>query len=94
MAHTAFGYADPIIPAAKAKPGKGPIGRFFARVMQAHAGRKQQELATMSDRALQDIGVTRHELRFLAHKPTVADAFRFLSHLRIPDPRYETRPYK
>ena len=51
----------------------------------------KDELDTMTDRMLRDVGVSRNDLRWAGIRPSEFDAIRFLSSFRIPDYRYESR---
>lgn len=70
------------------------IARLIDGLLTPSTQHSYSSLASMPDHALRDIGVSRHELRALAHRPTPFDAFKLLGKLRIPDARYETRTYK
>ena len=99
MYHTNFDTAEPVEIPGVSKGGEPPITLIqraitYARTLTKGLTRRRKgkdELDTMTDRMLRDVGVSRNDLRWVGIKPSEFDAIRFLSSFRIPDYRYESR---
>ena len=103
MFHTNFDTAEPVeIPGVSNKPkfsGEQPTSLIqnavaYVRTLTKSLTRRRKgkdELDTMTDRMLRDVGVSRYDLRWAGIRPSGFDAMRFLNSLRIPDYRYESR---
>ena len=99
MHHTNFDIAESVeIPSVSksSEPPKPLIQIAVAYVLSLtkrliRRRKGKDELDTLTDRMLRDVGVSRNDLRWTGIRPSEFDAIRFLSSFRIPDYRYESR---